>query len=189
MQTYVKVFIMAEPGRHLAQPTAIAARGVAEMPFDPFIDEYPVGRRLLSGGAQHRSMTFLPDREVDSGVALQHQRTDGEVLTCIGGEARSYTDLEPDIDVETGLVAGMKRIGRTAARLADIADIDMGQAKPAVALGQIDREANGEGMAPVTVATEANRFVTVAFVGQSYGADHAAGRVGADGLRLPGGRG
>src|SRR5262249_26109279 len=97
--------------------------------------------------------------------------------------------LEPDIGVEPGLMAGMARRSGPAARLADVADIEMGLTRGTHLLRQGLDEVDGDRLAPITGAAETDRLVAGALERQSLCALQTARGVEADGLgRTRGGR-
>src|SRR5690349_15334239 len=107
------------------------------------------------------------------------------MLTLGWRQARAGLALEPDVGVEAVLMAGMAGRCRAAARLADVADqkrrLPSGMHLGAQGLDELQ----GDRLAPVAVAADADRLVPHAVKRKGLGALDAAGRIKADRLRWP----
>jgi hypothetical protein len=121
-------------------------------------------------------------RVVDAVVGGAHQRAQARVLAVGRRATGAGLALEPDVDVEAGLMAGMAARRGPAARLADVADVERRLAGGAHLLAEALDEVEGDGLAPVAVAADADGLVARPVERQGLRALQAAGGVEADGL-------
>ena len=176
------MLVVAHPHHQLAQPGAIAGGGLAEPLLDPFVHEDAVEMRHLGGEPQQGGMLLGEDAVVDAAVVRPHQRAQARILALRWRETRPGLAFEPDVGVEPDLMAGMARWRRTAARLADVADIERRLAGSPHLLGQSLDEVDGDGLSPIAIAADADRFVARSVERQGLRALQAARRVEPDRL-------
>src|SRR5579883_3618714 len=98
---------------------------------------------------------------------------------------RAGLTFEPDVGVEAGLVAGMAVRRRTAARLADVADIERRLASGADLGGEVPDVLQHHRLAPVAVAADADRLIARPVERQGLRPLQAACAIEADRLRRP----
>ena len=103
----MEMLVVSVPGHELAQPGAIARRGMAEPFLDPLVHEHAVEMGHLGSGAQQRDMLLGKDRVVDAAVVATNQGAQPGIFAVRRRPASSWLALEPDIGIEADLVAGM----------------------------------------------------------------------------------
>ncbi|GIX12943.1 MAG: hypothetical protein KatS3mg118_0902 [Paracoccaceae bacterium] len=172
--------VMSPPGPELRQPAPFG-RGQrrAQRPLDRRGDEDAGNRRVLGRHAQQFGMGRRPGRTGAQPVAVQHRHR-REALALLHRENARRRRTQPDVDVEPGLVRGMARAHRPAARLGDVADQD---ARPAEAPGRGAKpgdEGDGGGMGPVAVAAGAHHLPARTAGGQRHRPGQTAAGMGAD---------
>src|SRR4029077_712485 len=94
---------------------------------------------------------------------------------------------EPDVGVETDLMAGMACKQRTTARLRHVADEETVPTGFHPLAGQLLDEFDELRMAPISIARDAHHLPRLAVDRKRHGTGDAAPGVEADGARRPGG--
>src|SRR3984893_16144460 len=119
----VEMLVVTDPHDELVEPGAIAGDRLAEPLLDPLVDEHTVEMGHLRRQPKQADMLLGEYAVVDAAVIRQDERAQPRGLALGRRQPRAVLALEPDVGVQAGLVTGMTGDGRTAARLADIADI------------------------------------------------------------------
>ncbi len=144
--------------------------------LDHRIDEDPVDPRIGRGEAQQRHLARAEPRGIDRVPAWPQHRGQGHGLARRRRRHRPLRQGEPDIDIESGLVAGMAEGQRAAARLGHVADIERRQPRRPRALTQPLDKADHVGVAEIAVAAEPDDVVARAVERQLRGTGDAAAR-------------
>src|ERR1700730_2952352 len=119
----VEMLVVTDPHHELVEPGTVAGDGLAEPLLDPLVDEDAVEMGHLGRQLQQGYVLLSEDAIVDAIVVGAHKRAQPGILPLCRRQRRPGLALEPEIGIEARLVAGMSGDRRTAARLADIADI------------------------------------------------------------------
>src|SRR5262245_53592189 len=163
------MLVVACPDHELVEPGAAARHGLAEPLLDPLVHEYAVEMGHLRGQPQQGDVLLAEHAVVDAAVVGFDQRAQPRVLALRDLQTRTGLAFEPDVGIEASLMAGMAGGGGPAARLTDVADVEMGLARGAYLLREGRDEVDGDGLTPIAIAADADRLVARRFERKGLG--------------------
>jgi hypothetical protein len=177
--------VVAAPWPDAAEPGRAGLRA-AEFPLDRVVDQHPVHDRRLRRQSDQRGVPRPPTGPRNAGLVRQHQGRHVDVLPRGDGRVLLRRQVEPDVDVQAGLVAGMAVGHRPAPRLRHVADPKRGQAARPRGAGEIPHEAEQGWVSPVSVPGQAHGLPPRPVWRQGVRPRHAAERWTADNPGWPG---
>ena len=117
----MEVVIVVPPRTHLGEPGAVLAGLLAQNLLDGGMHEDTRDLRIGRRTSDQLGVERRPHIWIDGKRILQHGCR-GDVLTLLRGEGAIRHRREPNIGVESDLMAGMAGQHRSAARLRHVAD-------------------------------------------------------------------
>ena len=170
----MKVLGVAIPGTHLEQPGAITSGLAAQRLFYRGIDQDADNRRILRCGPEDLGIFLVPHFRIDVELISRDQIGGRAELTFLPALHVVRHRLEPDIDVEADLMAGVVGDHRSAARLRHVPDQKTVPADLFRVPGEPFDEANELRIAPIAVARRPHDLPIRSGHRQRYGAGEAA---------------
>src|ERR1700738_5429603 len=134
-KTDVEVPVVSPPWLHLAQPRAVIPRIPAKRRLDRVIHEYALDVRVFRRGLDQRNVRRRPYLRVDVLAVFGNDHGGHHLFPFFSRELMVRHRGEPDIGVETDLMAGMPCEHRAAPRLRHVAEEEPGPAGLGRALG------------------------------------------------------
>src|SRR6266481_7712351 len=113
---------MAPPRPDLGKPTTVTPGLAAQRLLDRGVDEDPLHARLLRGIAKNQHMSGREHLRINIEPVVAHHHDRRHLLTVFPRQHAIRHRRQPDVGVESDLMAGMAAQRRPAARLADVAD-------------------------------------------------------------------
>ncbi len=181
----MQMFVMKRPWADALQPGAVDPLTLAEVSFDRGIDEDARHPWILRGKADQLGVLFGPSFAVQLPGGFVDQDGLFEALALDAGQRRQI-QTEPDVDVQTALVADMPIGHRAAARLRHIADEHGPDASPIQPAAKVLDVIKQRGMPVVTVTLHIDGLVTLTFGRQLYRASQTRCAMLTDYSRLAG---
>ena len=108
---------VAIPGTNPTQPGAISRHLLAQLLLDRRIDQHAVYPRLRGGKVDEDDVLRPPDRQIHAASIGTDEGVRFDILTLGDGHYRMWPcNVEPDIGIDSELMAGMNAHQRAAAR-------------------------------------------------------------------------
>ena len=180
--------VVAPVRADLSQPFPLTPGVPTKGPLHDGVNEDALHLGALRGKPQQFPVARRPALRVDGAGRLVDDGNHRGLVRLFpgkGGRARGE-QAEPEVHVQSALVAAVTVLHGTATRLGHVAH--QHPAPPALArlrphpLHEVDQA----GMAEVTIAARAHELVPLAHLGHALGAGETAGRVAADDFGDPG---
>ena len=175
---------MLEPRAHFAQPVAIGSGIQAELLLDGRVDENPRDVVIFCRQLDHAGYVPRPQGRHNALTVARHQIQRLRFQQLGGGPAR-FRQLQEDIDIQSGLVAGVSTVKATAGRHPHIANQHRAQPQIMYLVSQTLDEQHQIRVAEITPLIGAHHLIGIRLERKLLGTDDTAVGKGANGLRAP----
>jgi len=176
------------PRPHQAQPGPVTLGGFAQLPLDRWIDQDAVDVGQTRREMQHGHHVRRPARQVNASLIRPYHAWQLDRLALRRSQSALRRDIQPDVDIETELVAKVATWQRPTARARNVLDIEIAQACRMDLLAQLFDAGDGRWRAPERTPVQVNRLKANPRRRQTYRTGDAPGGLATDDVERSGRR-